>query len=250
MPNILKQQGTLLSDKTVKIPDVDFSPEISLSQPETEESDRTAAQDGEDAEDEGESTVEEPAAYAPRSYTPELMSREELSAFYKDELDEIRTEAQQKAYTDALRQKRAELNEAIERVDNQLAFMQDKQEQYMQRYAQELKFMAIDIAEKLIAEKMTENDMLLSKLVLHMLTSVKNASWISVELSEQMVSLVEAIRKELEKPEYHGRAYVTPIPAARDTCRVATEDGTVVGTVSVQAENLREAFKKLDNEKM
>lgn len=244
MPNILKRQGAFHTDGTVCIPDVDLSPPV----PEAENPDENETQQQPEEECRSKPEEQEETALPAPAYTPAVMSREELTVYYQKELDEIRCEAEQRAYTDALRQKRSELNQAIERVDAQLAAMQEMQTQYMKQYAKELKFLAVDIAEKMIAEKIAEDDMALSKLVMQMVTSVKNASWINVEVSEQLVSLVEAIRKELEKPEYHGRAYVTPTASARDTCRVTTEDGTVVATISAQAQNLRNAFHAMEQE--
>ena len=172
------------------------------------------------------------------------MTREELAEYFRDDLEELRLNAAQKGYADAMAQKKGELKECILRVDQQLAWMQELQADFMSRFSEELKYLAIDVAEKLICTRIEENDLTLQRLVMQTVSGVKSADWLDVEVSEQLVGLVEELKRELEKPEYHGRASVTASACPADTVRVSTEDGTVVASVSTQANNLRELFSK------
>ncbi|WP_099205316.1 FliH/SctL family protein [Scatolibacter rhodanostii] len=244
MPDIIKQQGAFPVRGSVSIPDVIFeNPVKAVSSIENQE-------ETEEKEDSPEEFSNESDLEQVRTSTrePILMSREEIAQYHEAELAEICREAEQRAYSDALRQRRSELTASLEQVDNLLAEMQVLQEEYMKRYAREMKYMAIDIAEKMIMTKIAENDMLLSNLVMHMVSNVKNASWLNVEVSERLVSLVEFLKEELAKTEYHGRASVTPTVCGNDTCRVSTEEGTAVATISVQAQNLKEAFRAAEAE--
>ena len=108
--------------------------------------------------------------------------------------------------------------------------------------------MAVDIAEKMLLEKINMDDAVLKRLVLQNLKNVKTAEWISVELSERLVGLVDSVKKELDAAEFKGRVSVSAVAEKEDTCRVTTEDGTVVSTISVQADNLRKAFREAEKE--
>jgi len=120
--------------------------------------------------------------------------------------------------------------------------------QFIEEFTKELKYMAVDIAEKIILEKISEDDLILQRLVLQTVNNVKNAEWLNVEISERLVGLVDGIKKELEKPEYNGRAFVFPVAGSDSVCRVTTNDGTVVSTIEVQAANLRKTFREYEQQ--
>ena len=113
-------------------------------------------------------------------------------------------------------------------------------------YARNLKYLSVEVAEKFVGEKIDESDHTLQKLVMNTISKVKNANWLTVELSERMIQLISYMKEELQKPEYHGRAEVIPVSALEDTVRVTTDTGTLDATVSVQADNLRDLFHSMD----
>lgn len=169
-----------------------------------------------------------------------------LSGIYKRELEELSASVAENAYFDALNKKKGELRDCISSVQNMMDELTRKHNEFIEQYTSELKYMAVDIAEKLMFEKIGEDDAILHRLVLQSVNSVKNAEWLRVELSERLVGLVDFMKKELEKPEYKGRAHVFPIAGTDDVCRVTTEDGTIVSTIGVQTNNLRKAFLEAD----
>ena len=174
--------------------------------------------------------------------------KEALSAIYKKELEEITQAAVESAYFDALNKKKRELKESISNVQRILDELVQRHEEFIEQYTNELKYMSIDIAEKMLLEKISVDDVVLKKLVLQNLKNVKNAEWINVELSEQLVGLVDSVKLELEAAEYKGRTNVLAVAEKEDTCRITTEEGTLVSTISVQADNLRKAFREAEKE--
>ena len=122
------------------------------------------------------------------------------------------------------------------------------QQRFVEQYSEELKYMAVDIAEKMILEKISEDDAILQRLVLQSVGSLKNAQWLNVEISDRLVGLVDSVRAELTKPEYNGKATAFPVAGTDGLCRVTTEDGTIVSSIEAQAQNLREAFKEAERQ--
>ena len=100
----------------------------------------------------------------------------------------------------------------------------------------------------MLLEKIDVDDTVLKKLVLQNVKNVKNAVWINVELSERLVGLVDSVKKELESSDYKGRISVFAVAEKEDTCRITTDEGTIVSTIGVQADNLRKAFREADRE--
>lgn len=174
--------------------------------------------------------------------------KEVLSVIYKKELEELSRTAAESAYFDALTKKKRELKESISSVQNILDELVRRHEEYIEQYTNELKYMAIDIAEKMLLDKISVDDAILKKLVLQNMQSVKNAEWLNIELSERLVGLVDSVKMELEAADYKGRVNVLAVAEKEDTCRITTEEGTLVSTISAQADNLRKAFREAEKE--
>lgn len=179
-----------------------------------------------------------------------VADKERPSLLYKKELESLSKAAAQaaaqSAYFDALNQKKRELKNCISDVQRLLNVLIEEHEEFIEEYTKELKYMAVDIAEKMILEKIPADDGILNRLVLENIKTVKKAEWISVEVSERLVGLVDFVKVELEKPEYKGKTHVVAVSDNDDICRITTNEGTTVSTISVQANNLRKAFSEAD----
>jgi flagellar biosynthesis/type III secretory pathway protein FliH len=187
---------------------------------------------------------------APEEQVEKLVypTREELAEFYRDELNAIALEVEIKAYSDALQSKKAELQQSIDSISQKINEMEELQNSFLKEYERKLKFFAIDIAEKIVCRKISEDDLYLQELVTKTVSECKGTDWLTLEVSDALAGLVEAAKTELSKPEYRGVAEVKPIACADDTCVVSTETGAVVATISVQADNLRLAFREAEME--
>lgn len=241
MPDVIKQDGFILTDRTVCIPD--FRPAVppAPAAPAVEE-----VQDGSAQEENQEEVLDEKAPEPPQpQWVPALPTREEMEQDYREQLQEVCNQAAQKAYSDALQEKRKDIQSALDEVGARLDEMQKLQSQYLEQYTEELKYMAVDIAQKLILQKIQQDDTILKDLILQAVGNIKNTDWLKVEVSDQLVGLVELLKQELKKPVYEGKVELHPIAAPVDTCRVTTEDGTVVATVSVQADNIKKMFERI-----
>lgn len=177
------------------------------------------------------------------------LSKEELSSIYKKELRELAQSAAENAYYDALNKKKHELKDCVSNVQKVLDELIREHEEFIEQYTGELKYMAVDIAEKMLLDRISADESVLQGLVLRNIKNVKNAQWINVEVSERLVEVVGAVKKELEQSEFKGKTNVIAVADKEDTCRITTEEGTVVSTIRVQAENLRKVFREAEREK-
>ncbi len=245
MSDIFRTYNYAADHGSVKIPDVDFElPRVTI-----ENRDELPPEDA-FMEYTPESFEVQEEYLEPEEPQEKLVypTREELAEFYRDELNAIALEVEIKAYSDALQSKKDELQKSIDSISQKINEMEELQKAYLEDYEKKLKFFAIDIAEKLICKKISDDDLFLLDLVTKTVSECKGTNWLTLEVSDALASLVEAAKVELSKPEYRGVAEVKPIACADDTCVVSTETGAVVATISVQADNLRLAFREAEME--
>lgn len=235
MPDIFKGKAFVETGDCVQIPDIVFPFDAAPAEEHTAE-----------GPEEGAAPAEKKDAPTPQPDLPKRKTRDELIAEQQSVIKEIRREAAEIAYQEALKQKRGELKDCIAEVEQQLDLLQQQQRIFLEQYSQELKYLAIDIAEKMILQKIEMDDMVLVPLVTQAIASVKNTKWLTVELSERLVSLVEHMKDEVNKAEYHGRVEIDPIACPDDTCRINSEEGVLVASVSTQADNLRALFREIE----
>ena len=267
LSNVYKNRFFVTDSEKVPIPDVAFEDKKTALSPRGEDdpefpqepSGETAESEAPETDAPEETTAEEnvpsepaePQLWVPEhieSEQPPAVTKETIGEFYAGELRELAAEVAQQAYYDALNKKKAELRDCIAGVQSLMDELVRAQQQFIEDYTRELKYMATDIAEKMIFEHIAEDDLTLERLVMQTVSSVKNADWLNVEISERLVTLVDKINAELGKPEYNGRARVFPVAGTDGVCRVVTNEGTVVSSIEVQADNLRRAFRQLDQQ--
>ena len=243
MSDIFRTYNYSATSDSVKIPDVDFElPRVTIEEQEElppEEAFMEFTPESFEVIEEPQEEPQEKLVYP---------TREELAEFYRDELNAIALEVEIKAYSDALQSKKAELQQSIDSISQKINEMEELQKAYLNDYEKKLKFFAIDIAEKLVCKKISEDDLYLQELVTKTVSECKGTNWLTLEVSDSLAGLVEAAKVELSTPEYRGVAEVKPIACADDTCVVSTETGAVVATISVQADNLRLAFREAEME--
>jgi len=242
LPEVIKTNYFIHNDIKVKIPDIDFRPQkpAETLPPVVKEIIPELKKQVEPPKPEIRTVIKE--IYR----DPEPLTREDIERIYAQEIQEICREAEVKAYSDALAEKEEEIENCIGEVEKLLDEIRSSQGRYMENYVRELKYFAIEVAEKMILEKINEDDSILNKMIMQAVAGVKNTQWLRVEVSDRLSNLTEFLKSELSKPEYRGLASVLPVAAPEDTCRVCTESGSTIATVSVQAENLRKAFSEMD----
>ena len=159
---------------------------------------------------------------------PKPLTKPELELHYRNELDAIRKAAMTQAYEQARAEKLEELEQLLIRVAEEVTSLRMDTEAYIQKYFDDLQYMAIEIAQRMIQQKISADDTVLQQLMLQAIHKLKNAKWIKVEISEELTTLLQRMQAELDKAEYGGRIGIYPIAASKDTCRISTEEGTTV----------------------
>ncbi len=174
----------------------------------------------------------------------------------KKECDEIIEQAQKKsdeicskAYNDGFQKgieaKADELNSYMKKLENLLEELRNSQEEYFAIYSKELKALSLDVAEKLVCQKLDEDDTMIFPMVRSAIKSIRDAKWIKVEISDKLRNIASALENSLSegRPSQNIEVELRR-DAHKGTCVVHTAEGVIVASVLTQIENIREYFSK------
>ena len=194
-------------------------------------------------------SIEKNAAEAANDISRKILQRargerEEILNQAHMEAQQIRQGAREEAYQCALEEKRAEITECIAEVEQLLDELQSRQRDFLKEYEAGLFSLSLDITQKILNTAIPEHEELMIPLVKEAVSSVKNAEWIDVQISERLPHLVELLKTEFAQCKNPGHIEITAINAPQDTCIINTSDGAIDATASVQIENLRARFEK------
>ncbi len=161
----------------------------------------------------------------------------------QEDAERIRTEAYQEGLERGRREKQEELCAAIEKTNRAIQQLELENVQYMHLYEEELKNLAVDVASRILRKRITPDGHELSELVKAAINSVKDADWITVELSERMPGLLSFLESELKESRTNAEIVAKDLP--EDACIVKTSDGNVDASVTTQLRNIREYFDQV-----
>ncbi|MCL1804924.1 MAG: FliH/SctL family protein [Clostridiales bacterium] len=267
MPDIFKTPWYYINiDDTVEIPDV----AIEEPPPEEEAPEEAPAGDGGEAEDQeggggerrlgterrrtirrAEDNLSEDTVI--RLYKERLRMtkeeffegiEEELLAGLREQMEEIRAEA----FRDELLNQRQNIGAALEALDRGLGTLARNHQDFLKEYGEELKYMALDIAERILRKEVQEDRHALEEMAVELVSEVRNAPWINVEVSEEVEGLADYLKERLNMAEQDKSIFVEAGEAPPDSLRIVTEEGVIDATISVQLKQLRDAFVAAEEE--
>lgn len=159
--------------------------------------------------------------------------------------DKIMEEARQKGYAEGEAKRKQETEKYILHISEVLEELKQAQEKYFEEYAVELKLLSLEIAEKVIAQKLSEEPSSLFPLIRSAVKSIREVNWIKVEISDKFKEVAADFEKSLSelKPEQSVEVELRR-DANPGTCVVHTSEGVTIATVKTQLENIREYFMR------
>lgn len=160
--------------------------------------------------------------------------------------EEIRDQAQREGFQHGVREKAGEIGRCIQDVVSCINELREEHRRFTDTYAGELKNFAAEIAQQVLLEKIETDEMTLVKLVRQAVHSIRDADWISVEVSERLPGLVRHLETEFAKKETETRLEVSGEDLPVDSCILQTPEGVIDASVSTQIENLKQLFADMD----
>lgn len=194
---------------------------------------------------------EEAATITNKAAIQAQLDRDHLLEQTAAEMEQIKKQAYEEAYQKGLdegaRAQAKELKGCMEKLVEGVSHLEGEQAGFMAEYEYNLKWLAWEIASKVLGRKLDEDETELVSLVKMAVASVKNAEWITVEVSEKMTALLETLEREFRRLG-DDRVEIRGISAPIGTCIIDTPDGLIDASVYSQLENLRIYFANEDNE--
>lgn len=163
--------------------------------------------------------------------------------------DQIKSIAYEKGYSEGAQARNRLVTENIDSIHQAISEMKNDQDEYFDVYARELKGLSVDVAEKLICQKLEDDDKLLFSLVKRAIRSIRDAEWIKVEVSDKLKNSASQLEKELSDIKENQRVEVElRRNADKGTCVIHTAEGVIVASVLTQLQNIREYFSEYTDE--
>lgn len=266
MRKVFKPENVFKSEKTVMIPDIEFVPE-----PATEEEEEAAEQKKilteEVYQEVREQMREELAGELGRKKLTAAHERDVMMNKAKKEakklvedanvnrrqiLDDASAAAEnikQKAYEEGLKKGIEDKSELLENlahyISHSIEQMKKDEEEYFKEYEKQLKYVALEMAEKIIYQKIQEDDMTMYNLVKNAVKTVRGSEWIKAEVSEKLSGYADSLEKELADSGINVEISISET-VPDDTCVLNTAEGVVIATISEQIANLREYISRQD----
>ncbi len=143
---------------------------------------------------------------------------------------------------EAVAQTTKDISNCIQNIEKAIARLESAQAAFITGHEQDLKWMALEIAQKILMDTINADDTRLVPLVMAAVNSVGNAPWMSVEISEHMTGLLTQLQQKLKDNPSAGRVNIRLIDAPPDTCIVETPDKFFDASITQQIENLKGYF--------
>jgi len=121
---------------------------------------------------------------------------------------------------------------------------------YFEKYANELKSLSIEIAEKVIYSKISENELVLNNLVKTTMKMIKDAKWVTIEISSKLPELAKSLEKEMLKGDLAKKLEIHLLEDYDEgTVVIQSPDRLIDASVKTQIHNIKDSLGETLNEK-
>ena len=131
------------------------------------------------------------------------------------------------------------------KIDEAISNFEAGRAAFEAEYEANLKWMAMQIVQKVLAKKIEQNDADFVEMVDKAVQGVRNEPWVRVEVSREMGGLIDMLR-EIYKA--HETIEVNASSAPAGTVMLETPSGVVDASVMTQLDNLRDYFMRQDQQ--
>lgn len=157
------------------------------------------------------------------------------------QIEQDRQAARTQGRQEALSQTVQDIADCIRNIEKTITRLESAQAAFITGYEQDLKWTALEIAQKILMDTINADETRLVPLVMAAVNTVGNAPWLSVEISEHMTALLTQLQQKL-KDNSAGKVNIRLIDAPSDTCVVETPDKFFDASITQQIENLKGYF--------
>lgn len=154
----------------------------------------------------------------------------------------IRNRAYNEGYERGVQEKMGEIQSLIDRNEKLLHNISISITEKLREYEKNLTELSVDIASKVLARKLDEDNQCMNDLIRKAVDEVKNSEWISITLSDELKQVLGGLEEELRRGKFAGKLDIMFKEAPKGTCIVETPDGVIDASIHTQIENLKSFF--------
>lgn len=162
----------------------------------------------------------------------------------QQEVEMMKLQAQEEGRREGYAAVAGEVNEVAGRVEDAIATFEGERSGFEKEYEEELKWMALEIASKVLVKKVSEDDAEMLEMVDKAVQGLRNEAWIRVDVAQDMVHLIDRL-SQLYGSE--SNIQVQPVPTEQGHVTIESPSGVVDASLHTQLQNLKEYFQKAAN---
>ena len=156
----------------------------------------------------------------------------------------VMASAMEDGYAEGVRAKQEEIEDCLLQLNQSVAELKINQEEYFDEYADELRLTALEVAEKVLAQKLEVDESVIIPLARSAVKTLREVNWIKVEISDKMRNVAAELERVISEAKPNQRIEVeVRRDAPEGTCVVSTAEGVIVASVLQQIKNIREYFE-------
>jgi len=201
-----------------------------------------------DAQKKAAAIVENAEAKAEASINNAEREASRIISDANDRAEQICEEAQKRGFEEGLSRKAQEIDECIAQQKDFMVALKNAQEEKFEEIYSELKYFALDIAEKIVYKKIEDDGEFLGQLVMQALKDFKSAEWVNVEISDQMTQLAEYLENQQKAGAIPQEAKISTSNTESGTIVLESESAIADVSIDTQINNIKGYFDSYGEE--
>ncbi|MDR0919137.1 MAG: hypothetical protein LBM93_07800 [Oscillospiraceae bacterium] len=163
----------------------------------------------------------------------------------KNQYTDICKEAYQTGFTQGFNDKTAELEKFVKHVNMTVDTLKVQTNSALRKIESEIEWIAIEIVEKILIAELSKNNKILVDMIKEAIKSVRDADWITIELSEDLKSLSKELQEITTNTDSNTKIEVKVLPNdTKGSVVLQLNDRIMDISVFTQLENIKELFSR------
>lgn len=173
------------------------------------------------------------------------VARAEIVAKAKYEADRQSQEILESARRQGFASVVGEIQQTANLLQDVIARLEGDKAGFEAEFEQNLKWFSVEIASKVLAKKVSEDDSILLDMVAKAAKSVQNEPWIRIEVAQEMTGLLEQLLRVFDN---NTKVQVNSAPLEPGAIQIETPSGVIDASLRTQLANLKTYFEQSQNE--
>jgi len=168
---------------------------------------------------------------------------EDIIAQAKAQYDDICKDAYNTGYKQGFEDKTAELEKFVKKVDTTIEQLKITTGRELKRLESEIETVALEVTQQVLSAEINKDATVMTEMVREAVRSVRDADWITIELSEDLKSLYKELKKVTLSED--TKIEIKTVPSeTKGSVVLQLSDRIMDISVFTQLENIRELFNR------